>query len=153
MGVPYEMQPMSGVVVQGGHTRTFEVDFPSRAIISKIVAKQMTGTPGAFDLTLFNHPITMEPAGQSESDSEGSETGKIPEECYQVTPKLTSDGTGLLVYFSDEATGGHGFAFFNQERPQPPNQKGNRRKLYVRITATGSGPKTFAFCAGGESLD
>ncbi len=152
MGVanPYEMPPMGGIEGVGGTPICVEIDYPSRALISKIVCVQTEGADQGFTLALFNAQRPC--GGVAESDSLGDETGLLPEDLYRVTPDFTSTD-GKIVYFSDESTGGAGFVFFSQEKNTSAARLGNARKLYARITPGGSGSKKFSLALGGQSFD
>lgn len=152
MGVanPYEMAPMGGLVAVGGQANCFEIPYPSRSLISKIVCVQTAGDINGFTLALFNSAVACEDVAQS--DVVGDDRGILPDDLYRVTPDLTTVDD-KVVYFSDESTGGAGFVFFNQERASSPARIGNARRLYVRITPGGSGSKTFALALGGQAYD
>lgn len=146
MGVPYEIKPVGLVAVPGGQSKTVLVDFPARSFISKIVVVQRDGAVDDFTVELFNHADALEGTEASASDASGE---KVPLDCYRVCSPLVGTG-GRLLYFSDEATGGHGLLFFCQDTD--PDRRGQvKRNLYLRITPAGAGNKTFAFCIGGES--
>jgi len=147
MGVPYEIQPMSGIAISGGDTKTVEVIFPSRGYISKVVVQQTNGAEANFTVELFNHKDALEGTESSASDSEGDQ-GKIPLSCRRVGPVLNSDSLGILEYFSESRTGGAGFMFCNMDTPIANRKVG---KLYVRITPGGAGEQTYALTVGGES--
>ena len=152
MGVanPYEMRPMGGIAAVGGTPTVVEIDYPSRALIGKIVCVQTEGADQGFTLALFN---AEGPAGGvAESETDGDESGVLPEDLYRVTPDLVA-ASGKVVYFSEESTGGVGFVFFSQERGTSAARLGNARKLYARITPGGSGSKKFALALGGQSFD
>lgn len=150
MGVPYEMPPMGGLKVQGGSGGCFALPFPSRAIISKIVIIQTQGAIVSFTAALFNSEQAC--GGVPMSDSIPPDTGSLPDDLYRVTPDL-SGTTGKLIYFSDAATGGHGFSFVNQEKSGPKAHLGNMRQVYLRLNPQGSGEMEFAVCLGGEIFD
>lgn len=148
MGVPYEIKPKV-FDVPGGQTITLKIDFPARSFISKVVVAQMAGALDDFTVELFNHADALE--GTQASDSSSAETGdRVPLDCYRVCNPLTGSG-GKLLYFSDEATGGHGLLFYCQDTPRADRQGQNGRNLYVRVTPSGAGAKKFALCVGGEA--
>jgi hypothetical protein len=150
VGVPYEMKPLSGLTAISGQPNCFEIDFPSRALINKIVVAQLDGAMDGFTVAIYN---AMRPClGVAESDSDGDETGNLPDDLYRVTPDL-STSSDRLVYFSEESTGGTGFTFFNQDKGTSAARLGNARKLYLQITPAGTGPKTFAVALGGMASD
>lgn len=145
MGTPYEIPPMAGIPI-GGTPVIVEIDYPNRGVISKIVVVQTSGTPEDFKVALYNHPQVM--TGEVTSDSIGPDVGRIPDDCYRITPDLEGQA-GKLLYFSDEATGGYGYIVFSQK--QAPNRQGQGdRKIYAKITPTSSSSKTFALCVGGQ---
>lgn len=150
--VPYEMPPASGLVVNGGETSCFELHFPSRAWINKIVIEQYEGDLEDFVATLFNHENACQ--GNSGSDSVGTEQGPAPARLYKVTPGLASNAPGYLEYFSEtSASGGHGFVFCSQDKVsnRPMEARlGQPRVIYLQIKPEGSGEKKFAVVLGGE---
>lgn len=147
MGVPYEIKPMVNVEVLGVPV-VVEVDWPNRSVISKIIVTTTEGVGEAFGVTLYNHPQVLD--GVQVSDSVGGEgnVGKIPDECFQVTPTLIANNLGRLLYFSDQATGGYGYVFFSQ-KDLTGRQGQATRKLYVKIWPVGAGVKKVAICIGG----
>lgn len=143
--IPYEPKPIGGIQVGGGSSVCVPVDFPSRSIISKIICIQNNGTPVAFTIDIFNSENACQ--GLSESDSEGSDTGGLPPDLYRVTPTLNSQSAGRFLYFTDK-DGGVGYEFFSQDH----SRLGNKRKLFVKISPEGSGPKEFTLALGGLSM-
>lgn len=90
------------------------LDVPSRGTIHKLVIEQTSGTPGAFDVDLYNEAT--------------------PSEAARVLP--SQDGaSGLMSYFNDS-----GMPYTNQEHT---NSSDRQRKLYLRITPGASGVKTY----------
>lgn len=149
MGLLYESPPRGGIQVMGGTSHVVELPFPSRSRVTKIVVEQTDGVVVGFDVDLFNHAGAAR--GNNQSESDGAETGRIGAHCYRVANTLHGSG-GLLAYFSEESTGGAGWAFVSQDPPDATRgNRGNQRTLYVRISAQGSGAKTFSLCVGGES--
>lgn len=142
---PYEIPPMAGVAVLGVPI-VVEVDYPNRNVISKIIIVQTAGPLEAFTVALFNHPQVL--TGEVTSDSAGPEVGRIPDDCYRVTPDLVA-ANGKLLYFADQASGGYGYLFFSHKTPFDRQGQGTR-KLYVRITPVGGGAKLFSICIGGQ---
>lgn len=149
MGVPYETKPKAGILIAGGQTKTELVNWPSRSFISKVVVVQTSGNIDGFTVELFNHVDAMEGTERSDSSSD-SDGDKIPLDCYRVGSPMTTDDDKLL-YFSDEATGGHGLQFYCQDVDRADRRGQKQPNLYMRITPSGSGAKTFAYCIGGES--
>lgn len=151
MGVPYEIDPVAGVSVPGGTTRTEVVQFPARSFVSKIVVVQTSGPEDGFTVELFNHSNAAEGTEASESAS-AADGSKIPLDCYAIcNPLVVPPGARSLKYFSDEATGGHGLLFVCKDPPRADRQGQSMRNLYLRITANGTGAKEFAYSIGGES--
>lgn len=146
--VPYEMPPQGGLIAPGGQDTCFTLDFPSRAVISKIIIKQLSGAPVDFTATLYNKQHACD--GSAGSDSLGETRGVVPSELYKVTPDLGSDSAGYLEYFSDTSSGGHGFVFFNQDNDPNDRRLGNPRKIYLKLSPQGSGDKEFAIALAGE---
>lgn len=130
MGVPYENPPVTSDPISGGSHGIVEVDYPTRCTISAIKVVQASGTAVLFDVELFNH------------DPDVSDDG-TPLLNYAVCNKKTASVAGRLLYFADEATGGHGYDFFNQDAPDATRFRTNMRKLYLRISPQGTGSKTF----------
>jgi len=144
--LPYTMQPQV-IEATGGQSQCFEFDFPSRVFIRTIIIQQISGVFENFTAALFNHEGTCE--GLSESDSEGPVTGGIPPDNYRVTPDLVGT-TGSYQFFSESLNGGNGYDFFNLDGAnQRGSRLGNARKLYLRLTPSGSGPKRYAVTIGG----
>lgn len=137
--------------MQGSTVTVVAVPFPSRSFISKIVIEQYDGEPANFTIDMFNHNVVEEGGGLSESVGAPGYVGPVPERLYKLGPTLSSDSPGVLEYFSDSATGGHGLGFFSQEDPPAGRQGFNVRKIYVRLTVQGNGEKKFAMCIGGEA--
>jgi hypothetical protein len=150
MSVVFETKPQANISVPGGQTRTIIVKIPPRSFISKLVVVQQTGGIAGFTVEMFNHADALEGTQQSESSSD-ADGDKIPLSCYRVGSPLV-ELTDELLYFSDEATGGHGLAFFCQDAPRADRQGQHQGNLYIRITPGGSGAKTFALVVGGEQL-
>lgn len=147
MGVPFELGPMVNEPFTGGVARVLKIGCPSRALINKIIIKQMDGVLATFTVELFNNGQVF--TGIPTSDSAGPYVGKVPEDCYRVTPVINSDAAGTLVHFSENATGGHGYAFVCTD-VDLRNFK-SQGSLYLRITPAGSGAMLFAIAIGGES--
>ena len=146
MSVPYEMPPAVGLQATGGEPVCFALDFASRAMISKIICLQTGGTAASFTLALFNSAQACEGTAQSESIEQGA--GLVPADLHRVTPDLSSDTPGSLMYFSDKSPGGHAFTFVGMDA----DRLGKSRKVYVRLTPQGSGPMEFAIAIGGEAF-
>lgn len=142
MSVPYEIQPAPGNILEAGDTEVWvELDFPSRAFVSKVVVTQQGGTD-AFSVELYNSKRVRDallPAG-------------VAARHYKVGPTMAGV-SGVLEYFSDSATGGHGFSFYSLDAPDATRIQGvGQRKLYVRIFLSGAAgaDKTFCVSVGGE---
>ena len=133
---PYEIKPISGILIRTGERTTIQVPFPSRTYITKLFVKQYAGTPREFTVELFNHRDALEGTEQSSSYSDGDQFGPIPLEMYRVAPLLTSAVPGTLEHFFD--MGGAGYCFYSQDPADNGRQGVNKRTLYVRITVTGS---------------
>ncbi len=146
MGVPYEIKPLTNIDVTGQPV-VIAIDWPNRSIISKIVVTTQDGAGEAFGVTLYNHEQVDGGAPASASLSEG-DNSRIPDECFQVTPKLLANGLGRLLYFSDTGTGGYGFVFYSQT-PTPGRQGQHKSKLYLKIEPVSSTPKRLSICIGG----
>jgi len=145
MGVPYEIQPQSGIDVSNVPV-VEAIEWPHRSRITKIVVTQIDGVAEAFTVALYNHPQVSD--GSQTSDSVGPDVGPIPDDHYRVTPDLVAVA-GKLIYFSETETGGAGFQFFSQKAKD--NRQGQRDgKLYVKITPVGAGVKKFCITIGGE---
>jgi hypothetical protein len=145
------MPPQGGLVVDGGASQCFTFQFPSRVIISKIVVIQTGGVVGDFTAALFNHIDACEGHPLSESDTFTEPSmGVLDPDVYRVTPDIQGTA-GRLVYFSDAGSGGHGYVFYSQETLKESQLKriGNVRRIHLRITPGGSGPKTFCAAIGG----
>lgn len=153
MAAPYEIEPNGGLVCPGGVATCHAIRHPSRANISKIVVKQTAGTLAMFDIAIFNHESVC--AGDSLSDSDdsppGTAKGPTPADCYRVTPDITSDAPGTLMYFSNQdGRAGGSFPFVGMT----PDRLGKSRILYIRITPTGADPANeFAVALGGEAYE
>lgn len=143
MGCPYEIQPVTGITIANGASEVWaEIPFPSRTFISKVVVSQTSGGTDGFIVDLFNSKLPRDglPAG-------------VPERQYKIG-KAMAGITGVLEYFSDTETGGHGLSFFNLDTPPATRFKTvGERILYVRIKLSGaaSGAKTFCVSVGGEA--
>lgn len=154
MGVPFEIPPMAGITVNGGESRTFAVSVPNRGVIDKIIVRQTDGGAESITVAIFAHRMAMD--GDAVSDSEGSETGKIHEDAYRVTPDLSTSsygGNGAFIFFSQMAPGGRGFSYINMEGIAADPERPGRlpRRLYVRITAGGTGANEYCLAIGGEA--
>lgn len=148
MGVPYETKPVV-VDVPGGQTKTVRLNFPARALISKLIVTQMTGALDDYTVEMFNHADAMEATEQSASSSD-ADGQRLPLDVYRVgNPKVGV--AGKLAYFSDETTGGAGLQFYCQDEENPQRRGQVQRNLYVRISPGGTGSKSFAVCVGGDS--
>ncbi len=146
--VPYEMKPQSGLVVQGGASGCFEIGFPSRCYITKIIIEQVGGVGVDFVAALYNHEGVCQ--GASASDSDGPLTGTLPPNLFRVTPDLQGTA-GLLLYFAQAAGAGIGFPFYSHDRRDLRGvDVGNSRLIYLKITPGGSGAKTYAVALGGD---
>lgn len=142
MGVPYETKPQ--IVAVSGPT-VFEIPWPNRSVVSKLIVVQLEGTGEAFTAALYNHPQVQ--TGLAASDSLGAEVGKIPDDCFRITPDLAAT-SGRLLYFSDQATGGYGYVFFSQEALAGRQGQGSPN-IYLKITPVAGGSRRFAFVVGG----
>jgi hypothetical protein len=69
-----------------------------------------------------------------------------------VTPDFVGAAPGKLLYFADESNGGRGYVFFSPDKTSSPARLGNARRIYLQITASGSGPVAFAVSLGGLTL-
>lgn len=145
MGVPYEIEPRI-VGTPDGDAHVFAVPWPHRSIISKLIVTQLDGTMEQFTVAVYNH--SQVETGSQVSDSEGDEVGKIPDDCFRVTPDIQANAAGKVIYFSDQATGGYGYPVFCHE------SRGDRQgmkvaKVYLKITPVTSAAKRYAFVIGG----
>jgi hypothetical protein len=151
-GVPYEMPPQSGLVAPPG-TTCFRLPFASRAILSRMVIKQIGGPTANFTAALYSNASAC--AGRPESESLGDSGGDLPPDLYRVTPDLAGTG-GLLLYFSETQTGGHGFLFHNMDASPIPTRPANgriERYIYLAITHAAVSDCTFAVAIGGTSFN
>ena len=153
MGVPYETKPHSGLLVRGGETAVFAIEFPSRSWINKIVVQQYDGVLENFVVELFNHGSVMTSHGKSQSDSIGPERGIVPQACYLIGPPLASSSPGTLALFISTTAGGPGLGFFSQDDFEPGREGVRGHKIYVRITVGGTGDKHFCLVLGGDQRD
>jgi hypothetical protein len=151
--IPFDIAPMSGIILSGGTPRTFAVELPSRGVIDKIVCKQINGVLVAFTVALFNNGAVAD--GEETSDSVGAEIGAIHEDAYRVTPDLstaTYGANGSLLFFTNLSPGGRGFPYVNTD-PFDEGRVGIRpRRLYVRITPAGSGAQEYCLAIGGMTV-
>lgn len=145
MGVPYEIPPMANIPLAGSPI-VVAIDYPNRSVISKIVVVQTAGAGEAFIVELYNHPQVL--TGEVSSDTEGSDIGPIPDDCYRITPPLTATN-GKLLYFSDASTGGYGYMVYSQKQETSRQGQGSR-KIYMKITPTSGAAKRIAICVGGQ---
>lgn len=142
MGVPYEIAPkideVNGVTV-------FEIPWPHRSVISKLLVTQLDGAGENFTVALYNHEQVD--TGSPVSDSETPVVGKLPDDMFRVTPDLVASA-GKLLYFSEQATGGYGYVFYGQKALD--GRQGQREgRLFLKITPVGAGARRFAYCVGG----
>lgn len=145
MGVPYEIPPQI-VSTPNATPVVFDFDWPDRSVISKIIVVQLDGTMEQFTVALYNHSQVQD--GEQVSDSVGPDVGRIPDDCFRVSPDIQANSSGKLMYFSDQATGGYGFVFFGQK--SLTGRQGQReRKVYLKISPVGAAAKRFAVVIGG----
>jgi NADPH:quinone reductase-like Zn-dependent oxidoreductase len=145
--VPYEMAPQGGLLVQGGEVGCFALAFASRARITKLIVVQTSGVAVNFTAALYNRLGVC--AGHTFSESVGVPAaggGALPPEVWRVSPDLAGTA-GVLEYFSDQQPGGQGLTFVGQDA----DRLGRGRKIYLRISPQGTGPKQFAVALGGFS--
>lgn len=138
--VPYESIPVVGIEVTGGQHVVVEVDFPARAAIDKVVVQQTDGVIANFEVKLFGRNIVL---GNSDSVSDGDSAGQVPESLYQHGPTL-SGTNGYLGHFPEVAR-----SYVNRDPYAQGRQGMKTRKIYVRISPAGTGPKVFAVIVGG----
>jgi len=135
MSVPYETS-QGGLHVTGGDVGCFEIPFPSRVYLTKIVVVQTAGVPVNFDVDIFNR-------GDVCMGSSLSEEGEpLPESLFKVTPTLNGVA-GILEEFN-----GNGYSFHNQDTVVNGKTKG---ALYLRISPSGGGVKEFAVSLAAKS--
>lgn len=150
MGVPYEIAPMSGIQLAGGETKTFPVPFFNRSFINKLVVAQVGAAPRvSFTVELFNSQQALEGAAGSASAAE-PDIGLLPLDVFRVGPMMNSTSPGLLLYFSENTTGGRGLMFYSQDPHDANKSSISKRNVYVRITTQGSGAQEFVLALGGE---
>jgi hypothetical protein len=143
-GLPYET-PVLVVAMQGGQAHCFGIPFPSRVFIKKLIVTQVSGANDPFTVDLYNSSKAC--AGGSLSESQPHSTGptdpgRAPPENYKVIPTQNNVGYAVELFQTSE-----GYVFFSHDKPHIPGQ--NERRLYVKITAQGVGPKRFAVSVGG----
>lgn len=140
----YEIEPMSGIICPAGQDTVIRVPFPGRSLITKLVIAQIGGIAAAFSAEMFNNEV-LDAAPLSASDSEGEDTGIIPDECWAIAPLMNSDANGLLKYFN---AAGELYGFYSHTKT-PEQEIGRDRNLFIRIRPSGSGDKEYCLIVGG----
>lgn len=146
MGVPYEIAPMVNIPSNGSQPVIVEIDWPDRSVIAKLIVVTTDGVGEAFTAALYNHEQVE--TGEQVSDSVGPNVGKVPDDCFRVTPDLAANSAGKLIYFSDQATGGYGYMFFGQ-KAKAGRQGQRASKLYLKITPLTGTARKYAVVVGG----
>lgn len=144
--VPYEPKPIGGLTVIGGSSGYWAFDLPSRCLIHKIIVDQTAGAQDAFTVELYASENAVQ--GLSESDSLGAQKGDLPARLYKVGPTMNGS-SGYMEYFTDTHGNGFGLPFFSHDK----HRLGNSRKIWLKITAQGSGSKEFAASIGALTLE
>jgi hypothetical protein len=145
MSNPYMSGPHQFDVV-GGETECFEIRAPHRGVITQIKFDQVAGDAANCDFEVFTARSACFPettgvtlgSGSSSSSSSSSTGSALPDgnnpSSYSIFgAKTYTAGTPLSV--SDES-----HTFRNQDGTYSVPQ----RRLYVKLTPSGTGPKTFA---------
>lgn len=95
----------------GGQRNCWQVDFPARCRITRIIVRQTGGTLGAFTLKVFNsrRPCT---GGSGSSGGVDDPDGyyEADPDAYKVMPTLNGDAAGNLEWFDV-----NGYPFDNKD--------------------------------------
>lgn len=144
MGVPFMIEKRN-LTTPNGEETCFEINFPSRCEITRIVIVQIAGTLSNFSAAVFNSAEACGGESISEAEVPG---GKLPPELFRQTPNLQGVG-GSLAWFANDTSGGKGYTFVGA----PNDLLGRGRRMYLKIRPDGGGDKEFAVSISGNSFD
>lgn len=139
MSRPYERTERHQVA-PGGHRTVWEIGFPSKCLLTKLVVKQVGGVLVPFRVDLFNKRIAAVASTSSGgADPDGDYTGD-PDN-YRVCDTIDSDSAGKLIKFFDGSEGSY-------ENKDGDNSAERKYKIYVEIEPEGADDKTFDVTLG-----
>src|SRR4051812_28596505 len=81
----------------GGRVTAVRVPAPYRGILSRLVVRQSTGTPGAFTVAGFTDSNAASPGGGDSLEEEEESTG-LPDDVFRFTPDLAGTGGAYSDY-------------------------------------------------------
>ncbi len=132
-----------------GGENHFEIPFPARGILTRIILVETGSTPSGLapvlDLYESNRSVNYSSSSGGNPTEQNEELSKTYDpHCYKVCPQLTGvskNGKGLLELFAESG----GYSFYCRDTTQPAIGRGgvggqNAKKLYGKITLNEAQP-------------
>jgi hypothetical protein len=131
MEATYEKQFQ--VEAESGANNFYEIDYPHRGRLSKLMIRQVTGVAEGFEADLYNsaRPLQAHEAG---SHSSASAAESFNDGNYKILPTQVAAGDASEVF---KPEGGYPYRNVDGTYSVP------QRKLYLRLEPNGTGTKTF----------
>lgn len=131
------VKTVGGLAVEGGSSACFQIPFPPKAVIDRLIVKQTSGDYVDFEVFLLSRAGVCQ-QGESYSDEDGNDT---PHELYKVSPTLDGEA-GLLEHWPSDP-----WSFSNQD-DLDEHTGGQPRFIYLHLSPEGTGDKTFSVTIG-----
>lgn len=119
----------------GGSRTCWEIGFPPRCILSRLVVQQVGGSLTPFSVRVYNARKACDPGSSSGGLPEDSDLASTDPETYRVGPVLESDQPGGLHYQYEDYVD-----YTNRDSQSPSNR---RYRIYLEIDLPGSEECTF----------
>lgn len=134
MSRPYTKQYRS-LAARGGERTVWELNFPSRCVLTQLVVKQVGGVLTPFTVDVFTARVAAVGSQSSGGGDPDGEYAADPDN-YRVCDTIDSDSPGRMMRFFDGSEG----VFENMDSRSPSLK---RYRIYLETEPEGAGDKTY----------
>jgi hypothetical protein len=139
LAIPYE-KTFELLAAASAANNYFELRFPARGTLRKIVCVQLAGVEAGFELDIYN---SQEPVDDAEAGSSSAGEETFSDDAYKVIPTQQVAAAGKVELMNCE------YPYKNQDGTATRHI----RKLWARIRPAGSGEKDFQLTLAVEMPD
>lgn len=140
MSIPYE-KSFDLPACESGQDNHFELRFPGRGTLIKLIAVQASGAAAGFTVDIYNSQRPMVAAGAEEGSGSSETAADFDASNYKILPTQDDSETpGKIELLGNY----HEYPYVNRDG----GPTDNFRKVYARVRPTGTGAKDFQLTLG-----